>query len=577
MKNIRKFLPVLLIITFLTSCQKFGSKDFLDSSNSGVIDKKVTFSDSLMTLEFLNGVYRDLSYTYYADNGIFGGGLWAFWDITDESDIRWSGATAQMAPAFNTATFAGDANYSRTKNHWNICYQNIYRCNLFLANVDNSPLSAGMKARLKGEARFLRAYYYYHLLVLYSGVPIIGDKVFGPSDNFTLARSTFEETVNYIVKEFDGADSTLPFVYPQEDFGRPTKGAGMAMKARVLLLAASPLFNGQNPATDDAIKPLTGYTSFDANRWKLAADAAKAVIDLQRYSLVVDNNTRPGNGFYLATTTRSNSEIIFQVMIPPSRWYEQFLLPPTRGGQNYCALSQQLVDAFPMDNGKPIDDPSSGYVESNPYANRDPRFYYTVLYNQALWLDRTSNTLKPVNFYTNAPTDGSNAKSGYMLRKFCNEAAGGNFGVVPNIGLVVSRYAEILLDFAEAQNEVSGPTSEVYQAVEEVRQRAGLNPYQLPTGLTKDQMRDAIWAERRVELACEEMHRFFDIKRWKIAETVMNEPFMGMRWSGPPSSNPTNTRFQVETRKFINPKMYYFPIPLSEINIITDLKQNPGW
>ncbi|HEX7757506.1 MAG TPA: RagB/SusD family nutrient uptake outer membrane protein [Niabella sp.] len=577
MKNKAQYLLVLSALVILCACSKFGSKDFLDNTDTGVINKDVTFSDSLMTMEFLNGVYRDLSYTYYADNGIYGGGVWGFWDITDESDIRWSGATAQMAPAFNTATFSGASNFSRMKNHWNYCYQNIYRCNLFLENIDKSPISAGTRNRLKGEARFLRAYYYFHLLRLYSGVPIIGDKVFSTTDNFSLPRSSFEETVNYIVQEFNEAGNLLPLTYAQEDYGRPTKGAALALKARVLLMAASPLFNGENPATDEEVKKLTGYVSYDANRWKIAADAAKAVIDLNLYKLVIDNDTRKGNGFYLATTTRKNDEIIFQIMMGASRWYEQFVLPPSRGGENYCALSQQLVDAFPMSNGKAITDPLSGYTESNPYINRDPRFYYTVLYNQALWLDRTSNALQPVNFYTNAPTDGANARSGYMMRKFCNESAGGSYGIVPNIGLIVSRYAEILLDYAEAVNETQGATSEVYKAVEQVRQRAGLDPYQLPADLTKEAMRAAIWNERRIELACEEMHRFFDIKRWKTAEVVMNQPIMGMRWSGPPSSNPTNTRFEVETRTFINPQMYYFPIPLSEINIITDLKQNPGW
>jgi len=581
MKNIN-YLKTLLLVGLLAigaaACKKTDSSSFLDKTDVGQLNEATVFADSLLTFRFLTGIYTGLAGTYYLDNGLTGGGLWSYSDASDDSDIVWSGATAQIAPAFNSATFQSQADFSRFKNHWNNCYNNIRRVNVFLANVDRSPISAARRASLKLEARFLRAYYYWHLLRNYSGVPVIGDRVYAITDDFDLPRSTFAETVNYIVSELD-ACSALPVTTKLEDFGRPTKGAALGLKSKVLLLAASPLFNGQNPGTGNN-KNLAGYESLDNNRWKLAADAAKAVMDMGIYSLVKDNSTAPGYGYYQMMITRNTPEHIFQVMKSTNRWYESFLLPVSRGGQAYSYPTQELVDTYPMKNGKNINETGSGYVEADMYKNRDPRFYYSILYDGSLWLNNTTNTKTVVNLYANAPGDGlgtsGSTKTGYLYRKFCHEGAGGNFGISNNIGLVAIRYAEILLNYAEALNEFSGPGTEVYQAVEQIRERAGLVPFQLPVGLNKDQMREAIRNERRVELTYEEATRFFDIKRWKLAETLINGPAGGMRWTRS-GSTVTGARFSFETRRFTNPQMYYFPIPQSEINKSSVLIQNPGW
>ncbi|MBN9297359.1 MAG: RagB/SusD family nutrient uptake outer membrane protein [Filimonas sp.] len=572
-------LSLVAACLWLGGCSKANDKSFLDRTDVGQLNEQTTFADSALTTEFLNGVYRDLSYNYFLDNGIYGGGLWSYSDGSDDSECRWTGATAQAAPAMNLAQFSGAADFSRFKNHWTFCYTNIRRVNVFLANIGKSPLSAAKKTRLSAEARFLRAYNYYHLLRNYSGVPIVGDKLFSLTDDFNMPRNTFDETVKYIAKELDDAASILPPNQLPEDYGRPTRGAALAMKAKLYLLAASPLFNGQNPATGP-VKKLAGYEDFDANRWKVAADAAKAVMDMGQYALVEDNATAPGYGFYQNTIDRKNTEQIFQIMMNTGKFYEGYLLPLSRGGQAYSYPTQELVDAFPMANGKMISEAGSGYNEAKPYDNRDPRFYYTVLYNQSLWLDKTTNTKKPVDLYFQAAGDGlgtsNNTRTGYLFRKFCNENAGGNFGVNSQVGLVVVRYAEILLSYAEAMNEFAGPSSQVYEAVEAVRRRAGLNPYQLQPGLSKDAMRDIIRNERRVEFAFEEAHRYFDIKRWKLMETLVNGDSHGMRWDKSGNTY-TNTRFTYEKRTFLNPQMYYFPIPQSEINKAGMLLQNPGW
>lgn len=567
-------------LLLMSSCKKVTDKNFLDKTDVGQINEATVFADSAMTMEFLNGVYRDLSYNYYMDNGIFGGGLWSYSDASDDSECRWSGATAQAAPAFNLAQFSGNAEFTRFRNVWSTSYSAIRRVNVFLGNIERAPLSAAKKTRLNAEARFLRAYYYFHLVRNYSGVPLLADKLFTLAEDFNMTRNSFAETVDYIKTELDAVAGILPDEHLQEDFGRPTKGAALGMKSKLLLLAASPLFNGENPAATPELKKLTGYEAFDANRWKLAADAAKAVIDMNHYSLVEDNGTAPGYGFYKMQIERKNTEQVFQVMMNTGRFYEGYVLPTSRGGQAYAYPTQQLVDAFPMANGKMISETGSGYDETKPYQNRDPRFYYTIIYDQALWLDRTSNTKKVVNLYWQASGDGlgtsNNTRSGYLFRKFCNENAGGNFGVTSQIGLVVVRYAEILLNYAEALNEFRGPTAEVYQSVEAIRKRAGIVPYQLTTGLTKEQMRAVIRNERRVEFAYEEAHRFYDIKRWKTAETLINGDMIGMRWDKNGTVF-TNSRFVFEKRTFISPQMYYYPIPQSEINKAGMLVQNPGW
>ncbi|HMP94968.1 MAG TPA: RagB/SusD family nutrient uptake outer membrane protein, partial [Phnomibacter sp.] len=303
-----------------TACRKVTDKNFLDRTDVGQLNEATVFADSALAMEFLNGVYRDLSYNYYMDNGIYGGGLWSYSDASDDSECRWSGTTAQASPAFNLAQFAGNAEFTRFRNVWSTSYSNIRRVNVFLGNIGRTPIAAARKERLRAEARFMRAYYYFHLLRNYSGVPLLGDKLFSLDENFNMGRNSFAETVDYIKTELDACAAVLPAEQLPEDYGRPTKGAAMGLKSKLLLLAASPLFNGENPASTLELKKLTGYESFDQNRWKIAADAAKAVMDLNQFSLVEDNITAPGYGFYKAVTERKNAEIIFSIMMNTGRW-----------------------------------------------------------------------------------------------------------------------------------------------------------------------------------------------------------------------------------------------------------------
>ncbi|WP_127132833.1 RagB/SusD family nutrient uptake outer membrane protein [Pseudoflavitalea rhizosphaerae] len=456
---------------------------------------------------------------------------------------------------------------------WNTCYSNIRKASIFLNNFDKVPLNIKMadgssaKKAWRAEARFIRAFAYFELLKRYGGVPLMGDEVRQVSDDLALPRNSFEEVVNYIVSECDKvADSSWQDPIEDSRYGYVTKGAAMALKARTLLYAASPLFNGGNI---DAGNPLTGYANYDAERWRLAAEAARALIDYNKFSLLPE--------FKKIFITPGNREVIFAKVSGNNKNVETNNAPigyASAVSQGRTSPTQELVDAFPMSNGLPITDPASGYDANFPYANRDPRLTYTIFFNGAQWLNRSVQTFEGGLDKPN--TNVQQTRSGYYMRKFMGEyESQTSYSDIPH-PVMLFRYAEVLLNFAEAQNEYAGPDQDVYNAVQAIRQRAGLNPYQLPAGLTKEAMRQQIRNERRVELAFEE-HRFWDIRRWKIAEQVMNSPLHGMRIDVSSSGARTYTVTQILTTKFRAPAMYLFPVRYDEVAKNHQMKQNPGW
>lgn len=565
---------LILLMVGMTACSKKGA-DFLDKTESGTINEQITFADSIRTMEFLNGLYQNLQANY---KQTFLTNYGSMADCTDEGELMWTGSSNYPIPV-NQGNLS--ATYSWVANAWSSWFSRVRNSNIYLKNVKKSPLSAAMQQRTTGEARFLRAWYYHQLVRFYGGVPLLGDTLFTPDDMISLPRNTLEECINYIVSELDAAAALLPAEMPGLDYGRITKGAALALKARTLLYAASPLFNGgydgQNGFEAAADKKvLVSYPSYDANRWKVAADAFKAVIDLGKYSLYEDNTTAAGYGFYKQFHLRVNSEAIFQMMDPPNTRLEGMWLPPTRGGQGASYPGQQLVDAFPMKDGKAITDPTSGYSPSNPYVNRDPRFYYTILYNGAMFRGTSTVTQSPVYTYFGAATDGMGVstyttRTGYYCRKMLNnEGTGNTQRCIPEI-----RYAEVLLSYAEALNEFSGPSQEVYDAVNAIRRRAGLSPYELPAGLTKEEMRQAIRNERRVELAYENQ-RYFDTRRWKIAHDPEIVILRGIKWT---KEGSTYKREDIvaDPRVFNHPAMYFFPIPSAEMGRQPKFVQNPGY
>jgi len=480
--------------------------------------------------------------------------------------------------------------YSATStfdDNWNLCYSAIRASNIFLNNYQRVPWAdSSRKVWLANEARALRAYFYYELLKRYGGVPLIGNKVYDPNDPelVHLKRSSFDECVKYVTSELDivkdslRPDASLANRTTDPDFGRMRKSIALSLKAKVLLLAASPLFNPS--ATPDL--PYTGYASYSVDRWKAAADAAKAVMDLGIYDLE--------SNWYNLVLNRANKEHIFFKMSDSrvSNTYTYYMspvgyAPASTKSEGRVSPTQELVDAFPMANGKPITDPTSGYDPANPYLKRDPRLEKTIFFNGAKWLQRPVETFeggkdKPNNAVV-APVQ---TQTGYYAKKFCaNDSNSVNYTntIYRDNGFVpcwcVIRYADIILMYAEAQNEAVGPDASVYSAVEKIRQRAGLAPFAVPAGLNQSQMRDLIRNERRVELAFEEQ-RFWDIRRWKIAKTVYGTMLHGVTITKNANGTFTYTPKNIVTPYFAD-AMNLFPIQLKETQVNPTLGQNPGY
>jgi len=485
------------------------------------------------------------------------------------------------------ATGAYSASATNADDVWINYYAAIRSATVFTVYINRVPLAEllpnGKPARpaYRSEARFLRALLYFELLKRYGGIPLLGDSIRQITDNINLPRNTFADCVSYITNECDNIKDSLreqPTINGN-NYGRVTQGAALALKSRVLLYAASPLFNGGNI---DAANPLTGYTNYDVNRWKLAADAANSLIQLNVYSLVP---TFSDVFITQASPIGTNKENIFWRQYGSNTSVEVTNGPvgyTSAGGNGITSPTQNLVNAFTTDSGKLITASDSHYDPNNPYTHRDPRLKMTVLFNGSLWLNRPVQTFdggldKPGGII-------QQTKTSYYLRKFMGafESVSGNVVYSNTIHDWISfRYAEVLLNFAEATNEFSGPTVDVYNVLSTLRKRAGIFPgtastYGLQQGMSQSEMRVAIQNERHVELAFEE-HRFWDIRRWKIAVQVYAAPLTGMDIQQSTNGQIFYNIIPVLTPVFRNPQMYLYPIPYSEVIKNANMKQNPLW
>lgn len=395
----------------------------------------------------------------------------------------------------------------------------------------------------------------------------MGDKVYDITDNLQeeslFTRSTIKQSIDYVIGQLNEAAATLPLNNDNAwAFGRATRGAALALKSRLALYAASPLYN--------------------AGTWPDAVTAAQAVIGLGKYGLYTGGY---GNLFLDA----NHNETIFARLYTKDAGHTH--LEIANGGNGYGGWGgnlplQNLVDDYEMTSGKPITDPTSGYNNQDPYTNRDPRFYATILHNGATYRGRTVETFTPGGKDSKDGQENWNtSKTGYYLRKFMNETyplqnPWGNAGFQP---WYYFRYAEILLNFAEAANEAGGPdviptgaSLSARSAINQIRARQSVNMPPLPAGMSQSDMRNAIMRERRIELAFEE-HRFYDVRRWKIAEITDNKPALGINITRNGSTLTYATKVALEGRAF-NPRMYWLPIPREEIQSSGNkIQQNTGY
>lgn len=441
------------------------------------------------------------------------------------------------------------------ENPWAASYSAIRRVNVLLANIGNSGIAETKKDIFRFQARGLRTIFYFELVKRWGGVPLIGDKVFVLNDNLQLPRNTRAECVNYILSECEFLKDKLPATLTAVELGRLTKGAMLALKSRLLLYEASALYNPSN----------------DVTKWQAAAQAADELIKLNVYSLEANFGTM--------FTTRSNKEFILAFQQADNTSIESLNEPPgyKRAGQGITNPTQNLVDAFPMLNGKAIDEAGSGYNPADPYKSRDPRFYLTIFHNGFSWLGSPIETFIGGKNNTRIGV-GTGTKTGYFMRKFMTTSGSATGFSNATHNFPIFRYAEVLLNYAEAQNEVlAAPDATVYKVINDIRKRGGSTGVFAPGSLSKEQMRAIIRNERRIELAFEE-HRFWDIRRWKIAETVLNGTLKGMKIIQNPDKTLTyDPNVVVQNVKFDVAKMYLYPVPFVEIQKNSALVQNQGW
>lgn len=537
------YLILIAILVGLTSCD-FMKFDFYD----GPVTEDQFWKLNNSARGELNQAYSYLQQGYNAYDGAM---LAAGCDEAVNSNLN---STVNI---FNNGTWSP---LRTMTDAYATNYKGIRQVNVFLAHANTSSIIPATDIpRLRGEAFFLRAYFHFELLKRYGGV-IIANKVFNLNDSIDLPRNTFSETVAQIVMDCDSAlaINSLPLAIANSaasDNGRATQTAAMALKSRTLLYAASPLNNPENNIT----------------LWQNAATAAKLLIDKNAHTLLANYAD-----VFNYTVAPYNKEVIFATSADNRNDIETNNAPISfAGALGRTNPTQELVDAYEMKNGRLITDPLSGYSASNPYLNRDPRLALSVFYNGSLYKTVTVDTYVDGKDSKEKSINGT--KTGYYMAKFLSSSATWNTtsNTLVRRPWVIFRYAEILLNYAEAQNEAVGPDASVYDAVNQIRKRArGGIATDLPANLTQDQMRERIRNERRIELAFEE-HRFYDVRRWKIGELSFAKPVTGMKIvkSG---TTLTYEPFTVETRVFEN-KNYRFPIPQSEIDKTTKLIQNQGW
>lgn len=598
---------MICAVPLFTSCEKF-----LNQAPNAEESMDYIFQDYLRSVRYL-----DLLYYYMPANwtgeGKFGEDYYGMLEsATDMSDYSATyGATNR---AFNSGNWrAGSA--AAEVSIWNSIYQQIRRAYMVLENIDsfnNEP--EGRKETMRGECYFMIGYYYFELMKRYGGVPLVKEVLTLESD-LKIPRASIQEMEDFICQNLDMAADLLPYRWDDDNLGRADKVWAMSIKSRLLLYTASPLSNPDG----------------NVEKWKNAANAAKEVIDYCNASNQYYLSHDWENIFIRNFADRISEIIIYKVVSENNVTFNSKLVryghaSPGDGFWGYASNnpSQNFVDRFEVikfdSDGKAVG--SETFNWNNPshveniYKNRDPRFYYTVLYNNRYWIKRAIGTWRDGTTYGPDidPKNHLYSKTGYYLRKFWpRECPDKNNPGGAKVAGFYLRLSEIYLNYAEAMNEAYGPDATLndsnpltaIEAVNKLRERlvcpanssigGESDPYYyikvertenpdfpvlpngmplIPTGLSKDAARAKIHNERTIELSFEDQY-FYDILRWKRGDELINGTLYGVD-AIKSGANFTYSKKKVEDRYFDSKRMYYYPIPQSEVYSL-GIEQNPGW
>lgn len=612
----------IITIIICTFCLSVISCDYLDKRPDDQLTLEMVFENADNTRSWLAGVYNLIpdplwDYSCYAYGysmmcdeahmasslGVFGWG-----NLMNVQQGNWS--PALLVPG---------------KNLWYETYQKVRSALIFLENVKAIPDQRQYEEdveRYKLEARFLMAYYYSRMLEVYGPFPLVREltdvELVGQSTVLLMKeRTPYDEIVDYLDKELLELSEKLPIKYKEEDIdlGRPTKGICLAVRARMLLFAASPLFNG-NTDYANVVNPSGTHLfsqTYDKEKWKKAIDATKLVIDMPEYELYKEYNTDGSIDPFMScmnlhlTLVKYNKEIIFPFPKKTDWQYEYHILPRGSGWAGPLAATQNLVDAFFMRNGRSIDEDGSEYKSTgysnqdvtyktkykwasaanqegvvtkagtfNMYANREPRFYVNIGYHgQYCSFDRSNRTINFLNGGNDGKPSHDSPITGYQFRKAVNPTVQHAVDYPYKPGILI-RLGEMYLNYAEALTEYDyeANKAEAHKYVNLIRERAGLP--NLKSNLTKEDMKKAIIKERRVEFAFEGGMRYMDLRRWKLMKEVMTStPIKGMNVDAKSNSDYFKV-VEIQQRVFSD-KMYLWPILQTYVDNNSKLVQNKGY
>jgi len=557
----KSVLYLLIIVSVLAqSCKKFENEPEERVLETDVFDP--TDQMGVQSTAYLLGIYSFLPDGFNRIGG----------DFLDA-------ATDDAVPSSERSTIMlftnGQLNATNhPDNNWANSYTLIRRSNVFLNNIGVVPIPDATKKRQVAEARFLRAFAYFELLKRYGGIPLVGNQVFDLNSDLNLPRNTFAECVDYIAAECDAITPDLPngSAVAATEFGRVPSEAAMALKCRLYLYAASPLFNGGGFESNPQLKSITGYPTNDPARWQRVITIAEALIAKGYYKLPAGTGTAAYTAVF---TTKINTDIILSNQSSNSTVIENanapvgYVAPTTSNGRN--SPTQNFVNAFNNMNGTVY---TGTTTSASQYENRDPRLKAILFFNGVQWLGRAVQTYeggldKPNQAFK------TQTKTSYYLRKFMADFSTSATYSNQSHNFPYFRFADVLLSYAEALNEV-GRVEDAVRQLNLVRARAGIaagtgNRFGVPVGVSQAQLRDLIKNERRIELSFEE-HRFWDLRRWKMSNEL-SATLQGLTIT---QNDPLYVLKNVNTMAF-QPKYYHMPIPYSEIIRNNKLVQNEGY
>jgi hypothetical protein len=660
--SVLKYTVMVFTATLLFSCNYLNIDKY--------IDEEMKLDSIFASKRYIEAHMWNAASRFPDEGNIFGGEMYTPGPMATDEAFCLFGTNEFHGMAYVTGGL--NADFLSSLNRWKQYYQIIRQCNTITARIDEANDWTNMeRTRILAYTRFIRAYAYYNLLLNWGPIVLLYDEI--PNNNeemeyYDRPRDLYDDCIEYICSEFEEAAKNMLEKAPSiMEYGYPTKGAAFALVARLRLMHASPLYNGGATAKiyfGNWTRKTDGkhYISqeYKPERWAVAAAAAKRVMELtidglpayKLHTIEADENTLPlpenvddpdfhkpfpegaaeidplhsyADMFNGETVMTVNPEFIWARNSPLLKHYTKYSFPVANGGWNGMGVTQKIIDAYEMADGRlrtaasdkyPYSE--TGFTETqktlatdyrlnagvhNMYVNREMRFYASIGFSECFWSNSSTsdNTHKnlTVRYYTDSPNGKSGAPNpddhpitGYVIKKYINpvDAWTGTGARVLDKAFPIIRYAEILLSYAEALNALGGESytidgvtysrdaNEIKKAINQVRYRAGL------PGLTDAEVADPdfvlakIKKERMIEFLYEN-RRYFDVRRWGDYEESEGQPIMGMNTAATKDSyyqrvTPASSRI---TNRVINRKMLFMPIPKVELKRLPSFDQNPGW